>query len=62
MEIFPLPNQAGKVVEQLRSCLSKYNWARLGLGMPLVSKLHLSTSLRKYYAIDCFINASVVES
>lgn len=38
MEVFPLPNQAGKVVEQMRSCLSKYNWARVGLGMPLIEE------------------------
>lgn len=36
--LFPAPNQAGKVIDQLKECLSKYNWARIGLGMPLIEE------------------------
>ena len=37
--VFPRENQAGYVTEQLRNVLSKYNWARVGLCLPLVRRL-----------------------
>nr|XP_039259511.1 zinc finger protein-like 1 [Styela clava] len=36
--VFPAPNQAGKVIDQLKECLSKFNWARIGLGLPLIDE------------------------
>ena len=35
--IFPAPNVASPVAETLRKVLIKVNWARAGLGLPLVS-------------------------
>ena len=37
--VFPTKNQAGYVTEHLRDILSKYNWARVGLCLPLVSEI-----------------------
>uniref|UniRef100_H2YGH2 Zinc finger protein-like 1 n=2 Tax=Ciona savignyi TaxID=51511 RepID=H2YGH2_CIOSA len=36
--VFPAPNQAGRVVEKLKEVLSKYNWARVGLCLPLIEE------------------------
>lgn len=37
-EIFPKPNQVGPVAENVRDILSKVNWARAGLGLPLIEE------------------------
>lgn len=34
--VFPPPNLASPVADQLREQLSSVNWARAGLGLPLV--------------------------
>ncbi len=34
--VFPLPNLASPVADMLREQLSSVNWARAGLGLPLV--------------------------
>lgn len=36
--VFPPPNLASPVADQLREQLSSVNWARAGLGLPLVRK------------------------
>lgn len=39
--LFPSANAASPVVDALRELLSKVNWARAGLGLPLVRRLEL---------------------
>jgi len=39
ISIFPKPNQAGRVIDRLKEVLSCYNWARIGLGLPLIEEL-----------------------
>uniref|UniRef100_F7ASV8 Zinc finger protein-like 1 n=1 Tax=Ciona intestinalis TaxID=7719 RepID=F7ASV8_CIOIN len=41
-KIFPAPNQAGKVVDKLKEVLSKYNWARVGLCLPLIDESEMT--------------------
>lgn len=36
--VFPAPNQAGRVIDTLKKILANYNWARVGLGLPLIDE------------------------
>lgn len=40
--VFPAPNQTSPMIDKLRSQLQRANWARAGLGLPLV--IHSSIS------------------
>lgn len=46
--LFPAQNVTSPVAEALRQYLSKVNWARAGLGLPLVSELLVCVRIFKF--------------
>lgn len=52
--IFPASNLMSPVAESLRQVLKTVNWARAGLGLPLVSTMYFS--LLTIAIVNCFLN------
>jgi len=51
MCLFPKKNQESPIADQLRSKMGEVNWARVGLGLPLVRNIS-STSHSIYDSFD----------
>uniref|UniRef100_A0A914C0D7 Zinc finger protein-like 1 homolog n=1 Tax=Acrobeloides nanus TaxID=290746 RepID=A0A914C0D7_9BILA len=54
--IFPSPNQTSPVIEQLRAKLQTVNWARAGLGMPILPELDSKVAKSEYHVPEERLN------
>lgn len=59
--MFPPPNLASPIADQLREQLSSVNWARAGLGMPLVRTCWIKCLVFVFFINEKYIKLRLIK-